>query len=94
MTTNKPEVVAFLPGWTNDPLIRLSDYEALQAECEELRRDVGPGVDVLTGALERVKIADDEPMHHARHGSAYWNSAVIACIDAIIAAHRKQGGGA
>ena len=29
----------FLPWWTNDPLIRLSDYEALQAELEELRSD-------------------------------------------------------
>ena len=29
----------FLPWWTNDPLIRLSDYEALQAECENLRKD-------------------------------------------------------
>ncbi len=29
----------FLPWWTNDPLVRLSDYEALQAECEKLRRD-------------------------------------------------------
>lgn len=29
----------FLPWWTNDPLIRLSDYEALQAKCENLRAD-------------------------------------------------------
>ena len=29
----------FLPWWTNDPLVRLSDYEALQAECESLRKD-------------------------------------------------------
>ena len=53
MTTNKPEVVAIkdsdvgglielkpvsrLPHGTR--LIRLSDYEALQAECEKLRKD-------------------------------------------------------
>lgn len=29
----------FLPWWTNDPLIRLSDYAALQVECERLRLD-------------------------------------------------------
>lgn len=63
MTTNKPEVVAWLHsvrqdsdvitdkvrhvwgtprgsmGEYTEPLIRLSDYEALQAECEELRKD-------------------------------------------------------
>lgn len=52
MTTNKPEVVAWYTPTTRDtlpvvalndrsqrgePLIRLSDYEALQAECEKLR---------------------------------------------------------
>ena len=26
----------FLPWWTNEPLIRLSDYETLQAEYEKL----------------------------------------------------------
>lgn len=30
----------FLPWWTNDPLIRLSDYERLQAECEKLRKHI------------------------------------------------------
>jgi|SRR5690625_3085572 len=58
MTTNKPDVVAWLNetwlsatqcrqavhDWEDDdlvvtPLVRLSDYEALQAECEELRKD-------------------------------------------------------
>lgn len=40
------ETPEFLPWWTNDTLIRLSDYEALQddherlkAECEQLRKD-------------------------------------------------------
>lgn len=28
----------FLPWWTNEPLIRLSGYEALQAENERLRQ--------------------------------------------------------
>lgn len=27
---------AFLSWWTNEPLVRLSDYESLQAECEKL----------------------------------------------------------
>lgn len=53
MTTNKPEVVAWYTPTTRDtlpvvalndrsqrgePLIRLSAYEALQAECEKLRK--------------------------------------------------------
>lgn len=29
----------FLSWWTNEPLIRLSDYERLQAECEKLRAE-------------------------------------------------------
>lgn len=29
----------FLPWWTNEPLIRLSDYERLQSECEKLRAE-------------------------------------------------------
>ena len=30
----------FLPWWMNDPLIRLSDYQRLQAECEKLRKAI------------------------------------------------------
>ena len=30
------EAPSFLPWWANEPLIRLSDYESLQAECEKL----------------------------------------------------------
>ena len=40
----------FLPWWTNEPLIRLSDYqrlqadhERLQAECEKLRKQAEDG---------------------------------------------------
>lgn len=62
MTTNKPEVVAYLHSdkenqehrgvslhhdasctstfISTEPLIRLSEYEALQAECEELGKDL------------------------------------------------------
>lgn len=62
-------------------------------ELDEDNQDKQPAPDVagLVEALERVKIADDEPMHHARHGSAYWNDAVTACICAVISAHRKGG---
>src|SRR5690554_2950579 len=42
--TNDPDIGAFfvdhepaLRGCVNTPLVRLSDYEALQAECEKLR---------------------------------------------------------
>lgn len=39
----------FLPWWANDPLIRLSDYEALQAER-----------DALVEALEEARAALDQ----------------------------------
>ena len=41
----------FLPWWTNDPLIRLGDYERLQAECEKLRKQAAEtSNDILTMA--------------------------------------------
>ena len=30
------ETPEFLPWWTNDPLVSLSDYKALQSECDAL----------------------------------------------------------
>lgn len=62
MTTNKPEVMAWYTPATRytlpvvvlddrsqrgEPLIRLSDYEALQAECEKLRKDISAMVEAL-----------------------------------------------
>src|SRR5690554_3214788 len=48
----------FLPWWTNDPLIRLSDYEVLQAVCEEelfqVRQDRDTHFGALMQALEQV----------------------------------------
>ena len=47
--TNKPEVVMTLLG--GEQLVRLSDYEALQAECEQL-------VEALECALETMENVD------------------------------------
>lgn len=38
----------FLPWWTNDPLIRLSDYESLQAAYERLRKHLQSLIDQTT----------------------------------------------
>ena len=38
----------FLPWWTNDPLIRLSDYEALQADYERIRKYIQMMIDQTT----------------------------------------------
>lgn len=46
MTTNKPEVVMTMLG--GEQLVRLGDYEALQAECEKLRKDAEFGRSVLS----------------------------------------------
>ena len=48
----------FLPWWTNDPLIRLGDYERLQAECEKLRKQAAP--DLLEALEEIVSAADGD----------------------------------
>lgn len=86
----------FLPWWTNDPLIRLKDYETLQAECEKLRRDaeryrwirLQVGVQ-LTGS----QIYPASPYllvsPPARESIA---ESTDSAIDAAIAAYRKQGG--
>ena len=76
----------FLPWWTNDPLIRLSDYEALQAECEELRADAA-----------RYRLLRDNDWHADKdlgpvirlHLNAIWDEK----IDAAMAAQaRKEKG--
>lgn len=51
MTTNKPEVVMTLPG--GEQLIRLSDYEALEAEFERLTRYCKNGIDCFANPCER-----------------------------------------
>lgn len=43
----------FLPWWTNEPLIRLSDYERLEAECDLLRKHLQNLID-QTAPLEPV----------------------------------------
>lgn len=43
----------FLPWWTNEPLIRLSDYEALQAEYDRLIRYCKNGLECFANPCER-----------------------------------------
>ena len=42
------ETPEFLPWWTNEPLIRLSDYEALQAAYEKLLKHLQSLIDQTT----------------------------------------------
>lgn len=42
----------FLPWWTNDPLIRLSDYEALAVEYDRLTRYYKNGIDCFANPCE------------------------------------------
>lgn len=73
MTTNKPEVVAWYTPATRytlpvvalddrsqrgEPLIRLSDYEALQAECEKLRTCLAETAGVAVTMLYESHKAD------------------------------------
>lgn len=66
MTTNKPEVVGLeVSAHGSSPLIRLSDYETLQAECEKLRkfadqyrRLIELGEDFQWENIIRVEISD------------------------------------
>ena len=75
----------FLSWWTNDPLIRLSDYEALQAECEELRSDAA-----RYRWLRDNDWRNDEEMEPVirLHLNALWDEK----IDAAMAVQAKQGG--
>ena len=67
MTTNKPEVMAWYTPATKgtlpdvalndrsqrgEPLIRLSDYEALQAECDRLNSYYKNGIDCFANPCE------------------------------------------
>lgn len=90
MTTNKPEVVAYVDlhrghgrryvslrrgvdHYTlsdGDQLIRLSDYEALQAECEKLRKLLSAAANYATRMepmsaklLSAIDAAMQEPSH-------------------------------
>lgn len=73
MSTNKPEVfyatnlyssapVACLmrrTGEKAEPVIRLSAYEALQAECEKLRKAAGNAERALKGLEKVAKVVSD-----------------------------------
>ena len=58
----------FLPWWTNEPLIRLSDYqrlqadhERLQAECEKLRKQAEDGWEAARRCAPQWKVVPVEP---------------------------------
>lgn len=68
---------AFLPWWTNEPLVRLSDYEALRAECDTL-------VEALESAKNLIANHSGEMLPDEYAGDQ------IEQIDAALAAHRKQ----
>lgn len=64
----------FLPWWTNEPLIRLSDYETLQAECETLR-----------GLLDEIGRGCSRRVMPSEQTIASWAEA----IDTALAAYRR-----
>jgi len=91
MTTNKPEVVAWLRNERSEyargpatfdpmcvfgsrepqvleasysPVVMLSDYEALQAECEKLRKDAERYQSLLEAVLREI------PHREGRRGNA------------------------
>src|SRR5690554_6710978 len=99
MRTNKPEVVAWYTPNTRDtlpvvalndrsqrgePLIRLSDYEALQAECEELVEALSIARDYVFSSLEEKKLA------LAGHPQMWrCEQDDLAIIDAALSTHLK-----
>ena len=66
----------FLPWWANDPLIRLSDYEALQAECEELKAQLSATQPAAQGMDAEDTILlnwlDAQVKNHAVHDGFLW----------------------
>ena len=80
----------FLPWWTNDPLIRLSDYEALQAECENLRKDAAR-YQALVKSGNFAPSPFDNGMWGLRASSSLSTKAELdAAVDRVIAAQAKQ----
>ena len=64
-----------------DALIRLSDYEALQAECEKLRAAIR--------RLCNIYVVDD--YYEGQQREEHLDMTVNRSIDAALAAHRKGG---
>lgn len=86
MTTNKPEVEMTLIG--GEQLVRLSDYERLQAETERLQAEREK---LRTAMIEAKPYID----HYMYGGSIYREPAAkaVALIDAALSAYREQQGG-
>lgn len=70
MTTNKPEVFTF--NSLSEECVRLSDYEALEAECERLRN--------LLVEIERGCSRRDMPSEQT---ISSWADAIHAAIHAV-----------
>lgn len=72
----------FLPWWTNEPLIRLSDYEALQAEFKNLRKDAERYRWLRADALSAYEDGLDEPqLVYARECVGDYQDCIDAAID-------------
>ena len=50
----------------------------------------GPTMLELLEKIDAVRMGDEESAHHV-HGAAYWNNAVVACLDAVRKAHQSGG---
>ncbi|MDL2200861.1 hypothetical protein QQF45_17610 [Halopseudomonas aestusnigri] len=62
-----------------------------QAIAPTAAQDVaGPTLLELLEKIDSVRMGAEESAHHV-HGAAYWNNAVVACLDAVRKAHQSGG---
>jgi len=105
MTTNNPEVKRYdctsggaqhCYGCYTMKECELGDYvvweayEALQAKCEELRKDVAGLVEALEHGFP---LLSDEGLDEVEHHCEWVIQRERKRVHSILAAHRKQGGG-
>ena len=83
MTTNKPKVVGLeVTAHSSSPLIRLSDYEALAAECEKLRRDAERYRWLRADSLSSFEAGLDEPqLVYSGACGGDWQDCIDSAID-------------
>ena len=92
----------FLTWWTNEPLIRLSDYQRLQADHERLQAALAAAHGMVQDAERYRALVESGNFAPSFFDNGMWGLRVSrvpstkaeldAAVDRVIAANAKQGG--
>ena len=79
-------------GWFSNAMMAMHDWlKTKESPAPTAAQDVaGPTMLELLEKIDAVRMGDEESAHHV-HGAAYWNNAVVACLDAVRKAHHSGG---